>query len=1050
MRKKIILTIILIITILQVIAPIKIYANNRSREIISEPARIERYKSEQIVSETTGLDTATGLLLEPTVAFFSVVIDAIMQFLSAFMMQEEAKPVMIPESQIDEIKNLGDVGATHTIDDMDPYKNALQILSVEYPNFSYSPEKIFAGELDLLDINFLQDSNQDDNWHKIRNIVSNWYKILRMVTIIGLLSVLIYTGIKIIISSNTKDKAKYKEFFVNWFIGVALVFSLHYIMAFILYLMEEITGLLQGLTGVIEVNAGGTIFQTNLIGLARFKLQQFHFSAKVTYLAMYTALVVYTFKFTFVYLKRVLKMAFLTILAPIVALTYPIDKMNDGKAKGFQMWLKEYIFNALLQPMHYILYYVLVSTSLTLAANNIIYAIAALMFMSEAERLLKRIFGFDKASMGTVGGVSDAFATGAIVSSLTSFVRDPLHPFGGGKGKSSGGSGRAGGGSGNSDGEDSQSINFIDDADVESYLGQDIRSGGRREGQDSPNTPLSADNTETEQGEGSESSAIDEGSEQAGTTGVPEGLDVPTGMSISDILKMFRNETKGNIPDKLTFNDDPRSIEDILNELSGYQMQIRDNNYSSEEEKKAIEKAINDLKTFLMYRIAANEFDLTANSINPTSTYLGNDSRDTSELMEEIIDRIRKAYGTPGLTKAEIKKHEDIIKKLLKKVEMRMLQNQYLEKQGGIKGLMQQERFKNMAVSKNGMEYIYMPNTDFGHKKQEIDKKAAVKEEQKIAKTEKNPQQLTADENKGQVKKGEPKILTSEENKERAEKGETKILTSEENKRQVKKGTSKILTAEENKRQREEKKEQPKVIKGILNVGKTIAKPVWDTEKDPDVNAKRLAGKVFKGTLGAVVGITAATVQAGISITDGKYKAREGIATFAGGFAGGVGIANALERRGESVRDAYYEGDNEKSLEQYCKQWYNRDDIIDAYNREFPGQGKTMRERARRNYVTRGVTDVKEQKKAIKYANQLKKERGMDEEEADKLAVATLQYRRNLTMNSNYTVLFDKTKLNDYLDLQADLYTGSGSKDSVRKLHDDFIQNVRDFDRANQ
>ena len=40
-------------------------------------------------------------------------------------------------------------------------------------------------------------------------------------------------------------------------------------------------------------------------------------------------------------------MAFLTIISPIVALTYPIDKMN-GNAKGFEMWLIEYMFNILL------------------------------------------------------------------------------------------------------------------------------------------------------------------------------------------------------------------------------------------------------------------------------------------------------------------------------------------------------------------------------------------------------------------------------------------------------------------------------------------------------------------------------------------------------------------------------------------------------------------------------------------------------------------------------------------------------------------------------
>ena len=67
---------------------------------------------------------------------------------------------------------------------------------------------------------------------------------------------------------------------------------------------------------------------------------------KVGYEVMYIALIVYTIKFTIVYLKRVLNMAFLTLIAPIVALTYPIDKLKSGRAQGFNMWLKEDVFNS--------------------------------------------------------------------------------------------------------------------------------------------------------------------------------------------------------------------------------------------------------------------------------------------------------------------------------------------------------------------------------------------------------------------------------------------------------------------------------------------------------------------------------------------------------------------------------------------------------------------------------------------------------------------------------------------------------------------------------
>ena len=60
------------------------------------------------------------------------------------------------------------------------------------------------------------------------------------------------------------------------------------------------------------------------------------------------------------------------------------------------------------------------------------------MFVSEGERLLKRIFGFDKASGGTVGGIAGAYATGAVTGALTNMISNPLHPFGGGRCKREG------------------------------------------------------------------------------------------------------------------------------------------------------------------------------------------------------------------------------------------------------------------------------------------------------------------------------------------------------------------------------------------------------------------------------------------------------------------------------------------------------------------------------------------------------------------------------------------------------------------------------------
>lgn len=362
----------------------------------------------------------------------------------------------------------------------------------------YTPEEIFSGKAELLSIDFISGKNSEGkeikgDWSTIRQVVSQWYRVLRMIAILGFLSVLIYTGIKIVISANAKDKAKYKEWIINWFIGVAILFSMHYIMSFIISVTGEITNLLGNACGnvIILVEHGGEeipwekvntddFYATNLMGFTRTMAGHEDMATKIGYEVIYIALLVYTIKFTFVYLKRMLNMAFLTLIAPIVAFTYPIDKLNDGNAQGFNMWIKEYMFNALLQPMHLLLYYVLVGSAATLAGSNPIYGIATLAFMSQAEKLLKKIFGFDKASGGTVGGMAGSFAAGAIASQMAQNVAKLAS-------KGSKGNGGKGGGSSEKNPaldapkpteKDSDMNAFLDDAPPEGADGSDNADQG--------------------------------------------------------------------------------------------------------------------------------------------------------------------------------------------------------------------------------------------------------------------------------------------------------------------------------------------------------------------------------------------------------------------------------------------------------------------------------------------------------------------------------------------------------------------------------------------
>lgn len=313
----------------------------------------------------------------------------------------------------------------------------------------YSPEKIFSGKIPALDINFVDpvdwendDMNERSITQALHSTIASWYVSLRNLAVVALMLVLVYVGIRIVISSTASDKAKYKQMLIDWLVALCILFCLHYIMTFTTTIVNEITGAITGAQDTngnnvavkVEGDSDSTVeFNTDLMGLIRFKMQAPNVSGKILYLILYLAMVIYTFMFTFYYLKRVLTIAFLTLISPLVAMTYPIDKIRDGKAQAFDMWLKEYVFNALLQPFHLIIYSIFVGSAIDLAAKNPLFAIVALAFITPAEKILRKFFGFEKASTaGALGAVASAAGGAAVMNHMRNLMAPKKGAGGGG------------------------------------------------------------------------------------------------------------------------------------------------------------------------------------------------------------------------------------------------------------------------------------------------------------------------------------------------------------------------------------------------------------------------------------------------------------------------------------------------------------------------------------------------------------------------------------------------------------------------------------------
>ncbi len=391
---------------------------------------------------------------------------------------------------------------------------------IEIPVYQISPDKIFSNEILLFDVDFfnpkedevLKDRNGNEVYNndgtlrylqstakQLRTAIANWYNILRDIAIVVLLSILVYIGIRILISSASNDKAKYKQMLVDWIVAICLLFVMQYIMSFSNLFIGKVTELVKttktsnGYTTFIEDKNGKVseklddlgyeykieeqdgkkfvVWPTNSLGFARLEAQMAknENTTFAGYSLVFFILVLFTVYFIVTYLKRVLYMAFLTIIAPFVAMTYPLDKINDGKAQAFNMWFKEYIFNLLIQPMHLLLYTMLVTSAYELASTNIIYSLVALGFMMPAEKLLRKFFGFEKAQTpGLLAGPAGAAMTMSAMNKLLG--KGPK----GGPGKSP---------SGNSTKSDSDSVEkpprINKDFDKDEYIfGNGVTTGG--------------------------------------------------------------------------------------------------------------------------------------------------------------------------------------------------------------------------------------------------------------------------------------------------------------------------------------------------------------------------------------------------------------------------------------------------------------------------------------------------------------------------------------------------------------------------------------------
>ena len=198
-------------------------------------------------------------------------------------------------------------------------------------------ENIVYNKIPILDANFFNFESAggavvDENGivYIIKENVAIWYYVFRTMAILIMLIILLYLGIKMAITTVAEKKAVYKQMLVSWIAGFILVFTIHYIMYFIISVNETF------ISWIVPKYEEGT--ELSLYESVRTKAYSLKATTGTAGLVMYAVLVYYSIRFLLLYFKRYLTIMILAIISPFVSVSYAVQKINKKRKRRRDVW----------------------------------------------------------------------------------------------------------------------------------------------------------------------------------------------------------------------------------------------------------------------------------------------------------------------------------------------------------------------------------------------------------------------------------------------------------------------------------------------------------------------------------------------------------------------------------------------------------------------------------------------------------------------------------------------------------------------------------------
>lgn len=252
----------------------------------------------------------------------------------------------------------------------------------------FSIGKVVANKYPIFDIDIFDTKESNGKYadvlKEIKEQIALWYVTIRNLSLMILVIILLYIATRMLLGTTSMKSAQLKDMLIGWVSAVFLVFTLQYLFVGIVAIANLADSIIDKIAGDQLLDVESKIMSNIWAHNGQSLL------SKIFYMLTIYGIIYYQIKFFALYMGRMGKTYILLMIAPLICVTYPIDRIADDRGQSLRTWFIEFSTSLLMQPFQYMIYVIIFGSFDEIMLKVPILTFVAFYFIGKSFKFAKQ------------------------------------------------------------------------------------------------------------------------------------------------------------------------------------------------------------------------------------------------------------------------------------------------------------------------------------------------------------------------------------------------------------------------------------------------------------------------------------------------------------------------------------------------------------------------------------------------------------------------------------------------------------------------------------